>query len=308
MSKIVLTVLACLLFASMCLCSQPSKVLEKNFAFPPPVQWKSGNWEVSVIGIAWGPANSPAMASKGRKDALSKEAPRFFPDRSYALAIHLRAFAPSTNLNTMYGGSGLVLVRDVRGDFQVPLALTPRGFTRFSGSPGTMDLSFIRSNKTEVWDFFPVSPHQKELLFQSFAFTSTHRGMPKASFKVVLRHGKLALANVTPGARTECSDLRKSFSGTIGPGILVRLSLTFQGTKISGTEQYKRIGKTLYINGRVDSFGNFALQERVPRNHLTGLFNGKFSRGCRTMSGYFSKPGGARLLPFEFQQASTTTK
>lgn len=302
MSRVVLTALASLLFSSICLCAQTTKVIEKKFAFPPPIQWKSGNWEVSVIGIAWGPANSPAMTSRGRKNALSKEAPGFFPDRSYALAIHLQGFSPNTNSNTMYGGSGLVLIRDVSGDFQVPMVLTPRGFTRYSGSPGTMDLSFIRSNKTEVWDFFPVSPHQKELLFQSFAFTSTSRGMPRASFKVLLRDGKLALVNVTPGNRTACSDFKRNFSGTIGPRISVRLSLTVQGTKISGTEQYERIGKTLRLTGHVDTFGNFKMQEQYPTNHLTGLFNGKFARGCQAMTGYFSKPDGARLLPFSFDE------
>ncbi len=45
--------------------AQPSNILEKSFAFPPPVQWISGNWEVSLIGVAWGPANSPEMISKG---------------------------------------------------------------------------------------------------------------------------------------------------------------------------------------------------------------------------------------------------
>ncbi len=286
--------------------AQPSNILEKSFAFPPPVQWISGNWEVSLIGVAWGPANSPEMISKGHGERFSGKA-EFFSDRSYALAIHLQAYATNSSASMMSGSSGLVLIKNVNADLQVPLELTPSGFVRFSGTPGTMDLSFNRINTTEVWDFFPVSPHRKEFLLQSFAFSSMHGkgGSPLASFRVLIRHNGLDVVNALPGLHTPCSDFTKSFSGTIGPNVQVTLRLTQQATTLSGTEQYARIGKTLWLEGRVDSLGNFALQERYPKDHVTGIFKGTFSRLCNGMTGYFSKPNGSRLLPFEFAEVKS---
>ena len=311
MSRAILSVFICLFLAAACLSATSADVVEKKFSFPPPVQWKRGNWEVSLIGLAWGPANSPEMISKEHQAVFSREKPTFYPDWPYALALKLRAYSPSTTLNAeMYGGSGLVLIKNVSGDFQVPMVLSPTGFTPYSGSPGTMDLAFKHSNTTEQWDFFPVSPRQKEFLFQSFAFSSlpSSRGAPNASFKVLIRHGDLVVVNALPETQNLCPDFTRSFSGTIGSGVPVSLQLAVQGANASGTEQYERIGKTLQITGHIDTFGNFELQEQYPNGQLTGIFKGEFSRGCQTMSGYFSKPDGSRLLPFELQQNSKTAK
>jgi len=309
MVKTFLILFVNLSFAVAGLAATSPKILQKKFGFPPPVQWRVGYWEVSVVGLAWGPANSPEMISRGHIERATNK-PVFFPDRPYALAIKLQGFAPNINSNSMYGGSGLVLIKDVSGNFQIPLVLSPSGFTRFSGSPGTMDLGFNHSNKTNVWDFFPVSGHQKAFLFQSFAFSPMRsgRGRPKVSFRVLIGNNDLKLVNLTPGSENTCTDFDRNFSGTIGSGVTSRFHLTLQGTKLSGTEQYTKIGKTLWLSGRVDSFGNLVLKEHYPRNHLTGTFEGTFSSGCQSMSGYFSKPDGSRLLPFEFQQDSATTK
>jgi hypothetical protein len=307
MPRIVTAVLVFLCFVSTDTAAQPSSILEKKFAFPSPVQWRSGNWEVSLIGAAWGPANSPDMISKGHEERFSGK-PEFFPDRSYALALELRGYAPNNPASVMWGGSGLILIKNVNGDLQVPLELTPTGFVRFSGSPGTMDLSFNHTDTTEVWDFFPVSPHQKAFLFQSFAFSpiQSSRDRPRASFKVLIRHSDLVIVNALPGSQTLCPDFTKSFSGTVGPNTQVSLRLTAQGTTLSGTEQYARIGKTLWLRGRVDSLGNFSIQERYPEDHLTGIFKGTFSDSSNAMTGYFSKPDGSRLLPFEFHEAKSS--
>jgi hypothetical protein len=60
---------------------------------------------------------------------------------------------------------------------------------------------------------------------------------------------------------------------------------------------------TLWLRGGVDSLGNFVLEEHYPDNRITGIFKGQFSDGCQMMRGYFSKPDGSRLLPFEFRPA-----
>jgi hypothetical protein len=110
----------------------------------------------------------------------------------------------------------------------------------------------------------------------------------------------LVILNASPGAHSQCSDFTKTFSGAIGPDAQASLELTAKGTTLSGTEQY--VGNTLWLEGRVDSLGNFVIEERYPKDRLTGTFKGKFSTGCRSMSGYFSKPDRSRLLPFEFHQ------
>ncbi len=196
----------------------------------------------------------------------------------------------------------LVRISDVNGNLEEPLELTPSGFIHFSGSPGTYDLHFNRNNTTEFWDFFPASPHEKEFLFQAFFPSDT----PTVSFRVILKHNDLVIVNASPGAQSECPDFTKSFSGTVGPDAQVSLQLTAKGATLSGTEQYARIGTTLWLTGQVDSFGNFILEERYPKDRVTGIFKGKFSQGCRTMSGYFSKPEGSRLLPFKFHGPEMT--
>lgn len=307
MSRVLMAAFALFCLVATCLAAQPSKSLEKSFPFPPPIQWRSSSGEVSVIGVAWGPANSPHMISKGHEERATDE-PTFFQDRRYALAIKLRGYLPNTTSNAMIGQSGLVLIRNVSGEFQVPLVLTTKGFVHYSGSPGVMDMVFNRSNMTEFWDFFPVSPHQKSFLFRSFAFSliPSSRGKSQASFRVLIRRHDLEVVNALPGNPIACSDFTRSFAGTIGARIKVGLHLTLQGSTLSGTEQYARVGKTLWLTGNVDSLGNFALKEHYPRNHVTGIFKGKFSHGCQSMSGYFSKPDGSRLLPIRFMEAQPT--
>ena len=55
-----------------------------------------------------------------------------------------------------------------------------------------------------------------------------------------------------------------------------------------------------------DSLGNFVIEERYPEDQVTGIFKGKFSDVCQAMTGYFSKPDGSRLQPFEFRAVRKT--
>ena len=279
-------------------------VQEKKIPFPPPIQWKSGNVEVSLVGVAWGPADAPEMISKGR-EKLPREQPRFFPERPYALALQFQARAPGLPGKEMYLGSGLVRVGDVSGDLEAPMELTSSGFVKFSGSPGTYDIHFSGANSAEFWDFFPVSRSQSEFLFQAFPFSalSQSNSQPTLSFRIILRDHDIGIVNASTGSQGECADFTKGFGGTIGPQSKVRLELTRKGTALSGTEEYIPFDKTLWLKGTVDTFGNFVLDAHHPKDHVTGIFKGKFSRGCQAMTGYFSKPDGSRLLPFEFQEA-----
>jgi hypothetical protein len=285
------------------------KLLEKNLSFPSPVAWRSGDIEISLIGLAWGPANSPEMGPKGREAAAS-EKPQFYPDRSYVLALHFHAKLLTPISTEMYTSSGLWRVKNVDGDLEAPLELTPAGFVRFSGSPGIFDVHFNRSTTTDYWDMFPVSPDQNEFLFQTGPVSGvwSPAGPQKVAFRIIVKEDDLVVANVSPEPHGSCLNFRKELAGAVGGRSKVNLRLTRAAAILSGTEQYARIGETLWLKGTADSLGNFVLEERYPKDRVTGIFQGKFSPDCGTMTGYFSKPDGSRLQPFEFREAGVTTE
>jgi hypothetical protein len=112
-----------------------SKIVDTNLAFPSPVQWAADGAEISLMHVAWGPANSPEMLSKGRQK-MGREQAAFYPDRPYVLALGFSAKSVAAVPATSYSTSGLVRVKDTDGDIEVPMVLTPDGFVpffRFSG-------------------------------------------------------------------------------------------------------------------------------------------------------------------------------
>jgi hypothetical protein len=299
---------ACLLsilFAQAQAGHSPSNVVEKSFAFPSPLQWKAQEVEISLIGLAWGPAQSPEMLAKGR-ERMAMDKPQFFPDRPFALALHFRATVPNVVAAEQYSSSGLTMVKNIDGDQEIPQQLTSSGFTPFSGSPIVPDLHFNRSRITEFWDMFPVSPEQKEFLFQVSDFGRLLRpGMASLSFRILLRDGEFTIVNTLPQPATGCSKLNQNLVGTIGANSRITVELKREGETISGTEKYIRVGQTLWLRGTADSMANFVVEERFPEEQVTGIFKGKFSPDCRSLTGYFSKPDGSRLQPFELHEAGS---
>lgn len=270
------------------------KVLEETFAFPPPLQWKLSDIELSVVGLAWGPADSPEMIAKGR-EAPSREKPSFFPDKTYALAVHFRAYKPQ--LNQMISQSQLARITDVEGDVEYAWELTPSGFVDVRGA--TAAFSNVPMRTVEFWDFFPVLPQQSDFLFQVTPF---YTKTPSLTFRIVIRGNKLLIINPSPAPEAAVPDFNKKFSGSVGGETAVTWQLTKTGPKLSGTEQYAHTGKTPWLNGAVDSLGNFELKEYYPRDQLTGIFAGKFSKNSAGMTGYFSKPNGSDLQTFELTE------
>ena len=64
---ITLAVLAGFGFAALGSSRPTSHIREKKFASPWPVEWKAGNTEIPRTAVAWGPANSPEIVSKGKE-------------------------------------------------------------------------------------------------------------------------------------------------------------------------------------------------------------------------------------------------
>jgi hypothetical protein len=285
-----------------------SDTLAKKLDFPSPVQWKVQGIEISLIGVAWGPANSPEMIARSREDIHVQRA-EFYPDRPYVLALNFRARVPNAVSTSIMGAaSGLGRIKNVDGDIEAPMELTQSGFIPFSGSPGVYDVRFDhRSSTTGYWDLFPASLDQKEFLFGVFSNSNfmADGGTAKLSFKIIRKDDDFVIVNASPSAET-CPNFRKNFAGSVGAGSSIQLQLARESATLSGTEQYERIGKTLWLRGTVDSLGNLVIEERYPKDTVTGIFKGQFSQACQVVTGFFSKPDGSRLQPFEFREVGAT--
>jgi hypothetical protein len=281
-------------------------VLTKKLDFPSPVQWKAQGIEISLIGVAWGPATSPEMIPRGREDLHDFRAKaEFYPDRPYVLALNFRARVPNAPATAIVGGSsGLGRIKNVDGDIEPPLELTQSGFVPFSGSPGVYDIRFNRNSTMEYWDFFPTSPDQTEFLFEVFPNSNyvAGGGTSQLAFKIIRKDNDFIIVNSFPVEKS-CASFTRNFAGTMGSNVAVNWQLTRHNATVSGTEQYARVGTTLWLQGSADSLGNVVIEERYPKEVMTGVFKGTFASGCRMLSGFFSKPDGSRLQPFEFREA-----
>jgi hypothetical protein len=230
--------------------------LAKKLDFPSPVQWKVQGIEISLIGVALGPANSPEMIARSREDVHVQKA-EFYPDRPYVLALNFQARVPNAVSTSIIGAvSGLGLIKNVDGDIEAPMELTPSGFIPFSGSPGVYDVRFDhRSSTTGYWDLFPAPADQREFLFEVFSNPNVmagDAGNSKLSFKVIRKDDDFIIVNASPGAEPFCLTFNRKFTGAmgVGTGVGVKWQLARQNTTASGTEQYSRIGTTLWLRVR----------------------------------------------------------
>ena len=278
--------------------ASPPKILQETFAFPPSIQWKVGDMEVSVIGLALGPVTSPEMLSKAR-EPIPHENAQFFPDQNDVVAVQLRVTVPRPTQPQTVQSSGLFRIKGMAGNIEYPSALTPLGLVAPFVLPfGVNDIPFKGSDTVEHWDFFPIPPGQREFLFE--VIPPSHH--PILSFRVTVKGDKFEVVNLTPGNESKFVQFTKNYGGTIGGEAGVSLQLGVAGTKVSGFGKYTQGGKSFWLKGEADSLGNFKLNEYHPENQLTGRLEGKFSADYRQMSGYFSKPDGSNLEPFEFQE------
>jgi len=283
------------------------KILEKSYPFPSPVQWKVGNVEVSLYAAAWGPADSPGMIAKGR-EKIGLEKPQFLPDLPYVLALGFHARAPEQAISNTWLSSGLLMVKNVEGDLQKPMILTPSGLAQFSGSPGVYDIHCDGSSGTDYWDFFPAAPDQKEFLFQAPVFNTNERASPpsglRVSFRILRQDDDLVVLNISPGTQDRFPDFTMRFTGTIGSRFNVDFKLTKNGPALSGSEHRAEANQTFVIKGQIDSLGNLVVEEQGSDGRAAGIYKGKLSEDEFTMRGYYSKADGSAVEPFEFRGAA----
>jgi hypothetical protein len=84
--------------------------------------------------------------------------------------------------------------------------------------------------------------------------------------------------------------------GEIAHELNIEMKLVRQGSKLSGSYAYERIGNTIPVRGTIDETGSIVLEEFV-KGQKTGIFTGKVVSDAR-VEGKWSKPGSTKTRDF----------
>jgi hypothetical protein len=87
-----------------------------------------------------------------------------------------------------------------------------------------------------------------------------------------------------------------TFRGEIAHGLNIEMKLVREGSKLSGSYAYERIGNAILVKGTIDETGSIVLEEFV-KGQKTGIFTGKVVSDAR-VEGIWSKPGSTRSRDF----------
>src|SRR5215469_921652 len=69
----------------------------------------------------------------------------------------------------------------------------------------------------------------------------------------------------------------RSFSGAINNRYAIKMSLSIEGSRISGSYYYVKVGKPIVLRGSIDSAGKVTLEELDQTGKPTGVFKGRFT-------------------------------
>ncbi len=114
----------------------------------------------------------------------------------------------------------------------------------------------------------------------------------------------LAAAALLPSARAQApaasapaphSWFHRYFAGTLGDKLAFTMDLKDVDGKLSGSYRYKGKGIDLYLNGKLDPAGTFAMEE-TPGDKPTGHFTGTLT--ATHLAGTWRSADGKRSLPF----------
>ena len=100
----------------------------------------------------------------------------------------------------------------------------------------------------------------------------------------------------------------KSFTGTIGAGLRVRMDLSNDNGTVHGQYFYERIGTAIPLDGKIFPTGSFELSELNDEGKPTGHFMGTAaprSGGAKAqlvLSGTWSSADGSKNLPFSLSE------
>ena len=100
----------------------------------------------------------------------------------------------------------------------------------------------------------------------------------------------------------------KSFTGTIGTGLRVRMDLSNDNGTVHGQYFYERIGTPISLDGKIFPKGDFTLSELnddgKPTGHFTGTAAPRNAGGKPqlVLSGTWTSADGSKTLPFSLSE------
>jgi len=99
------------------------------------------------------------------------------------------------------------------------------------------------------------------------------------------------------------------FRGMIANNLRIEMALLRDGTRLTGTYFYPKVGKNIALAGTVDKDGNVELKETDEGGKETGVFKGKWKPatdspdpGLSEIEGKWSKPDGSKETAFLVSQ------
>jgi hypothetical protein len=95
-------------------------------------------------------------------------------------------------------------------------------------------------------------------------------------------------------------DFTKSYEGNINDTYRIKMTLTKNGNKLTGSYYYTSQNKPLKLSGTIDEYGSIYLNEYNNNGSITGVFDGYLNNF--SISGNWRKPDGSNEMPFYVQE------
>jgi hypothetical protein len=92
---------------------------------------------------------------------------------------------------------------------------------------------------------------------------------------------------------------RHYYTGTFGECIAIQMDISVTGEKVSGHYYYDTVGIPLSLSGNLAK-----IEEREPKNRVTGVFRGTLAPREKIFEGKWSTPNGKKRLPFKLTKVA----
>ncbi len=119
-----------------------------------------------------------------------------------------------------------------------------------------------------------------------------------------LRPGECKAQARTPAAAPAktAGAAEKTYAGSIAGKYPVTMRLRRDGTALTGSYAYTKVGQQIRLAGTVEADGTFSLREFDDKGQVTGEFAGKIGAGGG-VTGTWRKPGSDKTLPLALEEA-----
>jgi hypothetical protein len=108
-----------------------------------------------------------------------------------------------------------------------------------------------------------------------------------------------------PEGGTTSAPITKFFEGSIGSTLGLQMKLVRDGTNLTGSYFYRKVGTKINLKGTVDLEGNLMLEELDTSNKVTGVFRGLWKTnedGLINLVGNWSKPNSDKKTAFSIHE------